>query len=400
MGQIRIAIFPQLESPLHRHEHAQTWGLFEVVASRPPPELPIQAEGEDDPLEVSFARSRTALDSAEPLSRDDDGALLQTGPGKPDWNWRAYSLSWSGPVGTDRNMQLVILSDWLVNALRIVAIVALGLFAALFAFDIANRRWRGRLPTGKSLAGATSAMLLASVLVAAAQASADPPSSQVLNELKKRLLEAPACAPRCAEIVEAEADVAEETMTIRLTVHAMEDVAVPMPGAAEGWRPQRIISGESALPAFRDAARILWVPLPAGRHNLVLEGPLPPGDALEIPFPARPRTIAARSEHWLVAGIRNRILPAGALNLTRLRREPETETAASRDPSRLPLFLRVERLIKVGLDLEDRQRRETTVAADGSPERRGAPADGGGRPRRGRCRGRGWHSGLDGVHGR
>ena len=207
-----------------------------MLASRPSPELPIQAESEDGPAEVSFARSRAVPDSVAPLSREDDGALLQTGPGKPDWNWRAYSLSWSGPVGTDRNMRLVILSDWLVSALRIVAIVALGLFAALFAFDIASRRWQWRLPTGKSLAGATSAMLLASVLVAAAQASADPPSSQVLNELKERLLAAPSCAPRCAEIVEADVDVAEETMTIRLTVHAMEDVAVPMPGALEGWR--------------------------------------------------------------------------------------------------------------------------------------------------------------------
>ncbi len=363
VGQIRIAVFPQLESPLHRHEHARTWGLFEVLAGRPAPELPVRAQSEDVPVEVSFARSRAAPDSAEPLSRDDDGALLQTGPGKPDWNWRAYSLSWSGPVGTDRNMRLVILSDWLVSALRIVTIVALGLFAALFAFDIASRRWQWRLPTGKSLTGTTSAMLLASVLVAAAQASADPPSSQVLNELKKRLLAAPACAPRCAEIVEAEVEVAEETMTIRLTVHAMADVAVPMPGAPEGWRPQRIVSGESALPAFRDVERMLWVHLPAGRHNLVLAGPLPPGDALEIPFPARPRAITARSEHWLVAGIQNRILPAGALNLTRLRRESEAVTAASRDPSRLPLFLRVERLIQVGLDW-----RIVNVASRLSPE--------------------------------
>ena len=95
-GQIRIAVFPQLESPLHRHEHARTWGLFELLASRPPPELPVLAQSEDGPVEVSFARSRAAPDSVEPLSAQDDGALLQTGPGKPDWNWRAYSLSWSG----------------------------------------------------------------------------------------------------------------------------------------------------------------------------------------------------------------------------------------------------------------------------------------------------------------
>ena len=363
VGQIRIALFPQLESPLHRHEHAQTWGLFEVLAGRPVPELPILAESEDGPVEVSFARSQAVLDVVEPLSRQDDGALLQTGPGKPDWDWRTYSLSWSGPVGTDRTMRLVVLSDWMVSALRIVAIVALGLFAALFAFDLANRQWRWPLPTGKSAARAMSAMLLALVLVNAEAASAEPPSPEILDELQGRLLAAPPCAPRCAEIVAAEVDVGEDSMTIHLTVHAMEEVAVPMPGTPTGWRPQRIASGASALPAYRDATGALWVHLAAGRHTLVLEGPLPAGDTLEVPFAAPPRAIATRSDHWLVAGIQNRILPAGALNLTRLRRAGEAETVALWEPSRLPVFLRVERLIDLGLEW-----RVASVARRLSPE--------------------------------
>ena len=49
-----------------------------------------------------------------------------------------------------------------------------------------------------------------------------------------------------------------------------------------------------------------------------------------------------------MAGIQNRILPAGALNLTRLRRE--AEAVALWEPSRLPVFLRVERLIDLGLE--------------------------------------------------
>ena len=354
VGQIRIAIFPQLESPLHRDEHAQTWGLFEILAGRPmpAPEVSIRTEG----MGLPKAEVRMATDTAPRLPRYDDDALLQTGPGKPDWNWRTYSLSWSGPVDTDRSMRLVILSDWLVSTLRLIAIVALGLFAALFAFDIANRRWRWRLPAGKGVAGATSAVFLAIVFAGAEPASAEPPSRELLDELKERLLAEPPCAPRCAEIVDAEVDVAEDAMTIRLAVHAMQDVAVPMPGTGEGWRPQRIRSGESDLHAYRDAERVLWVHLPAGRHNLTLTGPLPTGDTLEIPFAALPRAIAARSEHWFVAGIQDRILPAGALNLTRLReparegQESETEAVARWEPSRLPVFLRVDRAISLGLD--------------------------------------------------
>ena len=119
-GQMRIAVFPQLESPLHRHEHARTWGLFELLASRPPPELPVLAQSEDGPVEVSFARSRAAPDSVEPLSAQDDGALLQTGPRQAGLELAGLLAVMERPVGTDRNMRLVILSDWLVSALRIV----------------------------------------------------------------------------------------------------------------------------------------------------------------------------------------------------------------------------------------------------------------------------------------
>lgn len=350
VGQIRIAIFPQLESPAHRHDDAQSWGLFEMLAGRGPPALPSRAKS-DQRERVAYAVAADRATEPIALSRYDDSVLLQTGPGKPNWDWRSYSLSWSGPVDVDRSMRLVILPDWLVSALRLAAVVALGLFAALFAFDIANRRWQWRLPTRKTAAsGATSAVLLAVALVGAEPASAQPPSPEVLDELKERLLAPPPCAPRCAEVVGAEVEVGEETMTIHLEVHAMEDVAVPMPGTAEGWRPQRIIAGGSGLATHQDAQRVLWVHLAAGRHALTLEGPLPPGDTLEIPFAAPPRDIAVRSEHWFVAGIQNRILPAGALNLTRLRQEGDTDTVARWEPSRLPVFLRVERLIRLDLD--------------------------------------------------
>ena len=123
----------------------------------------------------------------------------------------------------------------------------------------------------------------------------------------------PSCAPRCAEVVDADVVVGENEMTIRLLVHAIEDVAVPMPGTAQGWRPERITIGQVDMAAHRDSDGVLRVRLESGRHELTLQGPLPPSDTVEIPFAAAPRSIAARSDHWFVAGIQNGRLAADAL---------------------------------------------------------------------------------------
>ena len=68
------------------------------------------------------------------------------------------------------------------------------------------------------------------------------------------------------------------------TVHALATVAVPLPGSADGWRPVRVTSGGSDLPATRDENGVLWVHLDAGVHMLEVSGPMPTGDAVEIPF--------------------------------------------------------------------------------------------------------------------
>ena len=45
-------------------------------------------------------------------------------------------------MDSERTMRLVVMPEWLVAALRLVAVGALGLFAALFAYDIFGGRWK------------------------------------------------------------------------------------------------------------------------------------------------------------------------------------------------------------------------------------------------------------------
>ena len=329
VGQIRIAVFPQLETPAYRR--AETFGLFELLSGtfrmetpafpkRPtaPDKGQIVVTPDSVPSAVermvtsAFVMEDDRLAAAEPEDRGVDGAR-QTGPGIPAWKWTAYPLSWSGPVAADRDMRLIILPPWVVSALRFLAVVALGLFAARFAFEAAARPWRLRLPRRGAVAAACAFVLLG----APEQAAANTPSPELLRELERRLLRPPECTPRCAEVVAAEINVDQAALTIRLSVHALARVAVPLPGNA-GWRPARVTSDGEAAQVVRDGGDVLWALVDAGRHTLELRSPLPLGDTVEIPFPARPRAVTVSAPQWTVAGVEEGVLAAGALHLTRV----------------------------------------------------------------------------------
>lgn len=371
-GQLRLSLYPQLE-PQHQYAPAEP----QLVKSEAPAAAPAQHERRD-------LRSAEALDLEEVMvtgsrvsgyanyARYAPNAIVQAGPGRPSWSWNSYDLYWSGPVDPERTVDLVILPRWLVTLLRFVEVLLLLLFAALFVsefFDL-ERRWPPRReartpPAAPALLILGGALAAAAALAAAPAAYAESPSPEMLRQLEQRLLEPPPCAPRCAEIVEGSASVQPDEMTIELVVHAMHDVAVPLPGSLQGWRPEGVrIDGAPAPFVFRAGDQALWLPIAAGTHRIALEGPLPPVDSVEIPFPAAPRVFAAEAHGWALTGVDDRRLVTGSLQLTRLRENGDTQADSRWESSRFPEFVRIER--EVELDLDWRVRTRVTRIA---PER-------------------------------
>ena len=139
-------------------------------------------------------------------------------------------------------------------------------------------------------------------------------------------------------------------MAVELLIHPLAPVAVPVPGNDDGWKPMHIAADAAALAAYRDEQGTLRIRLDAGRQTVTLRGPLPSADTVEVAFPARPRTIAVRAQHWLVEGVDDGRLPSGALRLTRRRGETDELAPANFEASRFPPFVTVERDIMLGLD--------------------------------------------------
>ena len=352
-NQIRTGIYPQLEESWRYKMPANV----SLRVAAPPPDKAAQESDLgyfEEPLKRAFSRNYT---------RNVTPALTQTGPGLPDWDWVSNDLVWSGPVDPDRTMRLLIVPDWLVSLLRFVAVGALGILTAFFAFDLLGRQWRWGWPGdgAQRVSGAVMlliVLLLFSGLLPGGKAHADIPTPEILRELERRLLEPPDCAPRCAEVVSAEVEIDENQLEIEMEIHAFEDVAVPLPGSADGWLPQMITMGDSTEPwAFRDDEGVRWILVKSGRNRVSLSGPIPPVDSLEIPFAAPPRVITAQSDDWLITGIEDHRLVSGSLHMSRLVADAQEGEMERWETNRFPDFVSVERTV----DLDDFDWHVTTV---------------------------------------
>jgi hypothetical protein len=364
-SQLRVAIYPQLEP------QSRSIQFDRVAAERPASE----EEFKEDiarlqmvaPASDSVARGRVAAKSssleeiavtgssvAQSYARYAPNAIVQAGPGIPSWSWNSYQLSWSGPVDADQTMQFVILPRWAVTMLRFVEVLMLLLFTAVFAAEVLKRRIK--LPGGLALGQATVSGffvvgLLTLLMVASPAVEAQTPDPELLRELENRLIEPPECTPRCAEMVAADVAIGAGSIRMTLTVHALQEVAVPLPGSEQGWRPRAVLlDGSAAGQVIRGKDQSLWVRLAAGRHTIVLSGAVPAVDSLEIPFPTPPRVIQATGDGWFVAGIKDRRLLSGSLQLTRLQNEGDGSAEVRWESSRFPVFVRVERSIDLDLD--------------------------------------------------
>jgi len=361
-GQLRVAIYPQLEPQVSSY---QSYGLaaeapmFEEGKYNEPARA-RKAEGDllrSVPEQEVMAMDEiavTAIKSGRVFSRYAPNAIVQAGPGIPSWRWNTYSLSWSGPVDMDQSMRLLVMPRWFVSLMRVVAAALLLLFAGLLAAEILNRKWK--LPGGLTLGGSYSASIIAvglltGLLSVSPQAKADYPDAHLLQQLEQRLLEAPDCVPRCAEIVSADVQVGAETISMTLSVHALENVAIPLPGSAQGWRPEIIsLNGAGGVRILKAPNNSLWMQVVAGRHTVTLRGSIPAVDSLEIPFLTPPRVIEVDSDAWFIAGTKDRRLTSGSLQLTRLQSAANGDGTVRWESSRFPVFARVERVLELDLD--------------------------------------------------
>jgi hypothetical protein len=296
----------------------------------------------------------------------DPDAYVQTGPGKPDWQWQSLRLQWSGPVLADQELVLYTLPPWVSRLLNILSVGLL----ALLMFRLLSARWqqRGGDETGDSSADASlvlkslMVLFLLPVLAGAPQQSLAEslPDADMLQALEERLLKAPDCSPRCAAMASVDLVLSDDTLRLSLVVDSTSNTIVPLPGSNSGWQPAQIsVNGVAATRLSRGRNGQLQLALGKGSHTIVLQGPLLKDD-VSLPFALPAHNVKARVEGWQVSGISEGRLPNNTVLLKRSR--SNAQVAAPTDtllPAPVAAFVVVEREVNFDVDwrLKTRVRR-------------------------------------------
>lgn len=364
VDQVRLGLYPQLQQPwIAMPQPAGTPEPLEEKAAEmaPEAEMPASADAYRRALPAKPPASLPATPATAPPSRlrdIDPNALTQTGPGLPEWQWTRIALQWNGPVLRSQDIGLVLLSPAVnlgLNLLRVILL--LGLAWLLVGGKKVLPGFRP--PRGMPL------LLIPLLLFPPETKAADFPSPEMLEELRARLLAPPDCQPRCADIARLRLDTGPTELRETLEIHVQARTGVPLPARLGQWLPSRAeVDGRPADGLFRDDEGSFWLVLEPGRHVVVLAGPLPPRDQVQLPLPLRPHRVEAGGSAWRVEGIRDNGVPDVQLQLIRTAQDPQPDRLPGLEARPLPPFLAVERTLRLGLDW----RVETTV-------RRLSPAD-------------------------
>ncbi len=311
-------------------------------------------QGTTEESEARFA-SRPSISESAPaappppqkLERYAPDAMLQTGPGIPNWSYLTYLLRWSGPVDEKQTVRLTIVPPLLMSAWRIfglLAAAALLISLVRLAYGV-PRNWR--LPPWQSSAAAALLICVAASAFAP-RAQAQTPDPSVLSELKKRLSAPAKCVPDCVEAVMATVVVDGDRLEVQMDVHAQASVTLGIPQAGQQWIIERVAVNDRPTDSVARVAGQLQLPLTAGVHRVTIAGRIAQAYELSLEFPTRPRRVAVRADGWDAAGVSEGRLLNTSLQLTRRATAQAPERMAV--SQRFPPFVRIHRRVFMGLD--------------------------------------------------
>jgi hypothetical protein len=295
----------------------------------------------------AMVESQSLRTEPKPLERYAPDAMLQTGPGIPNWSYLTYPLHWSGPVDETQTVRLTIVPPWLLSIWRIVGVLAaaallLALIRLAYGFPTS---WR--LPRWQSTAAA--ALLLAVFASSfAPRVHAQTPDPSVLGELKKRLSEPAKCVPNCVEAVMATVIASGDRLDVQMEVHAQASVVLGIPQAGPQWVIERVTVDDRALDAIGRTGEQLELPVAPGVHRISIAGRVAQAYELALEFPTVPRRIAIRADGWDAAGVSEGRLLNTSLQLTRRTTAGAPERMAV--SQRFAPFVRIHRRVYMGLD--------------------------------------------------
>ena len=354
INQVRQAIYPVLEHPWHQGGNAEQEAHAEW--SRPAAAPIAAGEAVDAELSATGGSSRMsrALDKSttkpandarsEPFDQYDPTALIQTGPGLPQWHWNSYNLIWSGPVDQSQTLKLWLISPAMNALLNIVRLSLL----MLFAWRLIGKSASNLLPalsTATTRAVFLVGICLFSMITQPEQAFAGSPTPEHLKELEAKLLEPPECLPNCGDFSAMFVTLKGDHLSLRLAANMEVSGALPLPGLINEWRASQVLVDGQPSTALRNEEGTLWINLQPGPHQILMNGSVSNRDSINLSLPLKPRSLSSDLEGWQLTGLREDGGLEAGLVLSRTVQRHDEQALRNDFP---PLVL-IERTVSLGL---------------------------------------------------
>ena len=370
VNEVRVGLYPQLEYgrsyPVVSEQHRDMVQADETVTVNAVVERSMAPKSRK--VAGSALYSMQSAPAAPQPIRVDPQAMIQTGPGLPDWSWNQIRLTWNGPVRPEQQISFILLSPLVNTILALIRVLLLALLIFGFFRHCLRAGGQMNLPglTGKT------ALLLPLVLLGALTAlpgrvSAEVPRADILQELQSRLLAPPDCGTSCAAVNRCLIQVAKETLQVELEVDVLAREAVPLPGKNRFFE-QILLDGQPVEAMRLDSQGNSLLRLEPGAHRLLLTRDLKGKNKLSFSFPLLPARGQAVLDGWTISGLRENGKLDTQISLNRIKPAAD-EHGEESGKVQLPAFVQVVRTLHMGLkwSLETRVVRvtpDTAVALD------------------------------------
>ena len=364
--EIRIGIFPQLENGPYFQVSTDTRGGQNLQS--PDIQKEDKAKGihpapAPAPAGKLYSFGSATMSPAESLDTPtkridtemqiDPQAMIQTGPGLPNWHWQVIPLGWNGPVGPDQKVHLILLSP-LANCF--LGFVRVGLLALMLVGFLCKSLHFLPIKKGHGRFSGTLfiCLLFTFLLLSGSQllSAAEIPSSEMLQELQERLLISPECRGECASLDTCIFSVQGEQFHLDFTIHALADTAVALPGDSQTFSQIRV----DAIPApgIRTDGGTLLVRLSPGIHHVLLIKDVQNIEEFNLTFPLLPHRTRTALTGWGITGIHpdgtiEKQITLKRLDLKKNTSQVSTGKETTTGDFKVPSFFQVERTLHLGL---------------------------------------------------
>jgi hypothetical protein len=352
VDQVRNAVYPQLAHPW------QSLGDQSLRQMPAAAKSPVRKAETATGAITEFAEDRLASPAFREAGGDrgpeagldrlvqDPNARLQTGPGLPEWTWRSYPITWNGPVRKDQMLSVYFISppvNLLFNLFTVGIVV-------LLAWKLLHEPATGILSRARHVTAAAMIVLVVNAVMSfPGNAVAGYPPQELLQELRKRLLEPADCLPQCAEMEHLGIRLDPELANLSMRVHAAENLALPLPVPLNDWMPDSVvIDNEPATGLFRDSSNVLWVYVEQGVHDISVQGRISHLRNLRLDLPLQLHALEISADGWTADS--SDTSPQHLRSLTFTREQVDRSENVFDTQSSIPVFASVTRHLRLGLD--------------------------------------------------